>query len=791
MLKAKRISMLTIFMLIMSIISTQVYAEKIPFTDVSEKSWYYDDVKSAYESNLINGKKADKYAPDDNMTAAEAVKLAAAMHKLKNEGKVDFTSSKPWYKVYVDYAKEKNLITDDLDWNKKITRAGYMQIFAQILTDEESKKNSVADGSIPDVPMTHQSAKAIYKLYRAGVVVGVDDKRNCSPGSNIKRSEVAAILIRMMDVKRRLSFSIEAPAPGTTPPGTTPPATTALKITKQPENAKGKVGDIVTLEVKVEGGKEPYNYQWKYRKVGDRDYTNSKSEGNTTNVLKPPVENDTYDYRCVIKDADGKEVTSAEARVEKEVIASPLRITKHPENAKGKEGDIVTLEVMVEGGKQPYRYQWEYTNRFLANYKNSIAEGNTTNVLKPPVEAVENLYRCVVTDANGDKIISNVGTVKLDLSINPLRVTKHPEDASGYFGKPITLEVEVAGGKAPYSYQWESRTGERGSYKNCYLEGSKTNRLIANILDEPSYWRCVIKDANGTLVISNPAKLVRDIEPSVLKITKQPKDAYGNVGGFVTLEVQVEGGIQPYKYQWEECKFTSPLYSNSTAEGNTTNILKVPILEDAYVYKCTITDEVRRSVTTRVAKVAKIDIPFRFVEQPRNQQGKLGERVALEVKVEGGKAPYSYQWQYRKDGTVEYYNSTSEGNTASILKPPVENDIYYYKCVITDASGEKITTYEAKVERKLEITKQPKDAYGKVGDRVTLEVQVDGGKKPYRYQWSYRGIGESSYKNSTSEGNATNVLRPPVEHDYYWYVCDIMDANGEQLVSKEVLVYKR
>ena len=114
-----------------------VYATKLPFTDVPEKSWYHDDVKSAYELNLINGKKPNIYAPDDNMTAAEAVKLAAAMHQLKNEGKVKFSSSKPWYKVYVDYAKQKNLITTDLDWNRNIARAGYMQIFAQILTDEE------------------------------------------------------------------------------------------------------------------------------------------------------------------------------------------------------------------------------------------------------------------------------------------------------------------------------------------------------------------------------------------------------------------------------------------------------------------------------------------------------------------------------------------------------------------------------------------------------------------------------------------------------------------------------
>ena len=54
---SRKFSLLTIFILLMSIITMNVYAAKLPFTDVPEKSWYYDDVKSAYESDLISGKK--------------------------------------------------------------------------------------------------------------------------------------------------------------------------------------------------------------------------------------------------------------------------------------------------------------------------------------------------------------------------------------------------------------------------------------------------------------------------------------------------------------------------------------------------------------------------------------------------------------------------------------------------------------------------------------------------------------------------------------------------------------
>ncbi|MCF0151398.1 MAG: S-layer homology domain-containing protein, partial [Firmicutes bacterium] len=69
--------------------------------------------------------------------------------------------------------------------------------------------NNVPDGSIPDVPMDHPQAKAIYKLYRAGILEGSGDQHLCNPNANIKRSEVAAILTRMMDPNARRHFEMK------------------------------------------------------------------------------------------------------------------------------------------------------------------------------------------------------------------------------------------------------------------------------------------------------------------------------------------------------------------------------------------------------------------------------------------------------------------------------------------------------------------------------------------------------------------------------------------------------
>ncbi|MCL2766515.1 MAG: S-layer homology domain-containing protein [Peptococcaceae bacterium] len=178
-----------------------------PFADVPTTAWYYNDVKNAYETGLINGISATAFAPDNNLTYAETVKLAACMHQLSATGSVMLTNGSPnWYDSYVDYAKANGIINKDYSWNTSATRAGYMEIFANAVA--LSSINSIADGSILDVPTTHPQAASIYKLYRAGIVQGVDAAHNCNPDSNIKRSEVAAILTRMMDADKRISFSM-------------------------------------------------------------------------------------------------------------------------------------------------------------------------------------------------------------------------------------------------------------------------------------------------------------------------------------------------------------------------------------------------------------------------------------------------------------------------------------------------------------------------------------------------------------------------------------------------------
>ena len=85
--------------------------------------------------------------------------------------------------------------------------------------------------------------------------------------------------------------------------------------------------------------------------------------------------------------------------------------------------------------------------------------------------------------------------------------------------------------------------------------------------------------------------------------------------------------------------------------------------------------------------------PFLIVTQPQNVTAQAFDRVSFSVAVEGGKAPYTYEWQYRRDGLdwTPIVGDWADGmGTATISFGIDDSEFtyhYQYRCVITDAGG--------------------------------------------------------------------------------------------------------
>ena len=421
-MKKKVLCAVLTFAMVAGLMPLPAFAAPITFTDVSSGDWFYADVQKAVDTGLINGFENNTYRPNNNMTYAEAVKLAAVMYSLATTGSIKFPKGDPWYKSYVDYAKNTGVISRNYDWNEPATRAGYMEIFAKAIPDMPANAgiqpltaiNSVPDGSIPDVSMSHSRAAAIYKLDRAGIVQGSDDQHNCKPYDYIRRSEVAAILNRMTNAGERIQFSM----------GNDP-----LHFSTQPKDATVSVGSNTTFTVAAAGGKAPYTYKWHYfsPEANTLSPCTDKAEyyewfegvdSTTLTVKNWSADLDQYRFVCEVTDADGEVWYSNAALLT--VITAGLKITTQPKDTTVAEGDGATFTVAASGGKTPYKYEWHVvtgSNDYTINNARYFDGFNSDTLIAKNCKASDrngDKYYCIITDADGKTVTSDKATLTVN-----------------------------------------------------------------------------------------------------------------------------------------------------------------------------------------------------------------------------------------------------------------------------------------------------------------------------------------------------------------------------------------
>ena len=181
------------------------------FYDVKKDDWFYPYVTYAYEYDLVKGTGAGAFNPYGEITVAETIALASRIHSIYHNARSDFAYSSPWYRSYVGYALDSNIIANEYsNYDAKLTRAEFASILSKALPDSEFNKiNNISLGSLPDVPRYAEFAYDIYKLYNAGILTGNDNYGTFAPQSTIQRCEVSTILARMIDITLRRKVNLE------------------------------------------------------------------------------------------------------------------------------------------------------------------------------------------------------------------------------------------------------------------------------------------------------------------------------------------------------------------------------------------------------------------------------------------------------------------------------------------------------------------------------------------------------------------------------------------------------
>ena len=189
---------------------------KLPdFSDVSPRDWFAVWVDIAYNVGLTSGVGGNRYAPEQTLTVAEVLKLAATMEsRYKDDSFHTSSSTGPyWYSGAVNYCLASGIIQSGTfsqkDYLRPATRREIAKIFAA--TSQAKHMKNINDlsrikVSVPDVKPGDPGADAIYSLYAKGVLTGVDSKLTFNPKGTVTRAEAAAIVARMARAEQRLTL---------------------------------------------------------------------------------------------------------------------------------------------------------------------------------------------------------------------------------------------------------------------------------------------------------------------------------------------------------------------------------------------------------------------------------------------------------------------------------------------------------------------------------------------------------------------------------------------------------
>ncbi len=579
-MKKRVLSLLLAVLMLVTALPMSASAADLPFRDVASDAWYYADVKSAYEKELINGKSADTFAPDDNLTYAETAKLAAAMSQRYWSGVVTLTNGTPWYQTYVIYCQTAGIISKDYDWNAPATRAGYMEIFANALPDDALQAvNTVPDGSIPDVPTSHPQAAAIYKLYRAGILQGSDSAHSCKPGDSIRRSEVAAILTRMMDAEKRISFSMEAAPTQTAPTQPAPAQTGPLAVTIDTSGAQNvPQGDNFVFKAVATGGTPAYTYLWQMS--DDNGATWRDGTATKDSVSFPVLPANNIYIRAVVTDSKGATAYSAATLVTGTYGAPALKVSI-PVSATVTAESVLTLNASATGGTSPYTYQWYY-KRESDSSNTAFGKSAPTGEFKSAQTGSYQVY-CVVTDKAGKTAASNTCTVTVKAP--KVQEVSIKSSASITTGEKLTLTASVTYGTKPYSYAWYTRK-DSGSW----TKSSVTQDSITLSLQEAGNWECkvVVTDKEGRSVESNICKItVKAVQELKVSI---PQYLTCKVNKSVTISAKVSGGTAPYTYTWYYMERSESNYRTAVSGSSASNFRPTFGSAGTWLIYCVVTD---------------------------------------------------------------------------------------------------------------------------------------------------------------------------------------------------------
>jgi hypothetical protein len=481
-----------------------------------------------------------------------------------------------------------------------------------------------------------------------------------------------------------------------------------LEVAKVQNDLKGDSICTGRIEVRVIGGLAPFNYTW--------------NTGAKTNILEKVCKGA---YTVTVKDANNCSAYVSQIVGQDSIPSTTndcagflLNIGGVKNDIKGDSACTGAMYATIVGGKQPYIYYWSNGSKDL--FINNVCAGVYT------LKAID-AAGCVTTitkEIKQDSLV-NVNTCAT-LVANVLVKNDQVSTTGGCNG---ALEVSVAGGKAPYTYNWSTSSKDKAIKSLCegkyYVTVTDANKCVVR----------VDKYVGRDSIVINPCA-------GLFANAYTKNDQAGDNVCTGVVVANVGGGKAPYSFKWSDGSSLPYLKNACSGSYNVTIVdsLGCSVSLEKYVG----VDSVANPCKDFYAKISG------FENSGINAANCNGSLTATVV---GGKAPYDFTWNNgAKSPSVtglcpgEYTLEVKDANKCAItLNGKVFIDSLKNRC---DGFYTKVSA----------VTND------KAGDNAcTGEIKTEtfGGKAPYVYNWS----------NGAKTANINNVCSGK-------YALYVKDANS-------------
>ena len=458
-------------------------------------------------------------------------------------------------------------------------------------------------------------------------------------------------------------------------------------------------------------------------------------------------------------------------------VIRKTRIRTQPTDRSVIEGNNAVFTVQASG--DGLKYQWQYRSSAAGTWSNSPATGSRTATLLVPGTMSRNgyQYRCVITDQNGESVISSVAKLTVQTE---LKILKQPENVTAEAGEKAYFAVTADGDGL--KYLWQYRTSASGAWVSATQSSATAAALTVSVTEAKDgyQYRCIVTDQYGNTALSSTAVLSL---PTELKILVHP--AKTTVATGMNAKFAVTAAGDGLTYQWQYRTTSAGTWMDAAASGAKTHVLTVPgtASRDGYEYRCTVTDRYGNSAVSNSAELFVL-MDLTIDEQPAGKTADPGTTAQFTVRATGNNL--TYQWQYRIPGGSWKASPAAGTNTATLnVAVSSTKNGYQYRCVVTDRSGRKLTSSAATltVRTALKVTSSPAGQTVAAGNNAKFTVTAVG--DGLTWQWQYRASSSGGWTASPATGAKTATLTVPgtMLRNGYQYRCLVTDRYGRHAVS--------